>query len=159
MARWKYNVNSDSIYESCWIRLLWGSELQVSARQSVDNSEGSTLTAQSQLSVAQPCLLGPPAPDGKVIWSPLDLILACLQRTQQGANCKDGSGFQICPLRNWTYSLISFHAATRDIRWQHLWPSWSRSGPWCPMAPCYSLAIFPIPEWEWMFTKEQKSFS
>lgn len=65
-----------------------------SARQSVDNSEGFNSGCPVSVSEPQPCLLGPPAPDGKVIWSPLDLILVCLQRTQQGANCKDGSGFQ-----------------------------------------------------------------
>lgn len=90
-------------------------------------------------------LLGPPAPGRRGICSPLNLILACLWRPHQGANCKDGSGFQHLSTRNWTYTPNSFHADTRQTSdGSNFWSLLSRSGTWCPTTPCDGFPIFQI---------------
>ena len=121
MARWKYNVSMTVSMNVVGLTALGTRTSGFSAKQSVDNSEGFSSGCPFWVSEPQPCLLGPPALDGRVIRSPLDLILTCLQRTQQGANCKDGSGFQTPVHTELDLQLQLLPCSHKtDIRWQQL---------------------------------------
>lgn len=140
--------------------LLWGPELEISLENRVKaiTVKVLTLVAQSLSLSLSLALLGPPPPGARAICSPIDLILACLQRPHQGANCKDGSGFQHLSTRNWTYTPNSFHAATRQTSdGSNFWSLLSRSGTWCPTTPCDRFPVFQIFIGVWNLNVDYKS--
>lgn len=137
MARWKYNMNMPVSIKVVGLTALGTRTWNFSGKQSEgNNSEGLLLVAQSLSLSLTLALLGPPPPGERAICSPLDLILACLWRPHQGANCKDGSGFQHLSTRNWTHTPNSFHVATRQTSdGSNFWSLLSGSGTWCPTTP------------------------